>query len=320
MKIESGFYKTSSGREIYYEKTNHPSAEWMVFINGLTDGLDPWKKVCHFLKSKHNYLWVDLVGQGKSLEREINSASEFSYDISAFDQAEILKELCNELEIKTIKNLVGFSYGGGIATCFASLYPPRVDQLILFLPYIIRLDRAFPMQRFWAQQFKLVNSFPMVNPALQILERSYTKFLNHYMDLRYAGHVPDPDKRRAAVQLTQGIMNFTGFEVLHKLPEKSVHLITVDQDTLVPKSLYSEFWDRIPENKKLSWLRITDGEHLVIEQRPLFCAQWIDYVQSISSNSTSHKFTGETYRSWIQNQSSGQEFQMNQEAAWPSAL
>jgi hypothetical protein len=98
------------------------------------------------------------------------------------------------------------------------------------------------------------------------------------------------------MDLTEGIMPFNAFEVLADLPDNSVHLVTVENDTLVPKSLYLEIWDRLPESKKCSWLNIKDGEHLIFEQAPLFCAQWIETALNLRSSSRPREFTGNSYR------------------------
>lgn len=320
MRTSGEFFKTTLGREIYFEKTNRTTSQWIVFLNGLSDSLEPWKKVCKYIHSDKNFLWVDLIGQGHSLEREFHSGENFSYKVSAHDQAQCLSEVIRHLEIESIDLLVGFSYGGGIATQFTHSYPGLVDQLLLMLPYVIRLDQAFPLQRLWAQQFKMLKTWPLANPAAQIFERAYSQFLHGYMDYRFSFHVPDPLRRQASVELTEGIMDFNGFKLYSELSEKSIHLVTVDKDTLVPRSLYSELWNKIPEKQKVSWLRLIDGEHLILDQRPMFCAQWIEFILNNEFPKHSQEFVGETHESWVQDIHSKQEYHLHKHDMRASSL
>jgi len=98
------------------------------------------------------------------------------------------------------------------------------------------------------------------------------------------------------MDLTEGIMPFNAFAIFNTLPHNSIHLITVEHDTLVPKSLYHEIWARLPDDKKSSWLNIKDGEHLIFEQAPLYCAQWIETILNFKPSLAARVFEGNSYR------------------------
>jgi hypothetical protein len=114
-----------------------------------------------------------------------------------------------------------------------------------------------------------------------LVERSYDKFIDRYMNYRYLRRIPDDRFRQAAVELSKGIMEFNSFHVLPLLPDERVVLLTAGMDTLVPQSLYQEFWFRIPEAKKQAWVHFTNGEHLILEQAPDAVA---DYLSRALSN------------------------------------
>ena len=84
--------------------------------------------------------------------------------------------------------------------------------------------------------------------------------------------------RRVAIELSHGIMQFDAFEVLEKLPDASVFLLTSDCDTLIPRSLFSELWRRLPVSKQGHWTRVPDGEHLLLEQKPDLVHEWLRSV------------------------------------------
>ena len=75
-------------------------------------------------------------------------------------------------------------------------------------------------------------------------------------------------------------MDFNTFDVLGHVPDGSVHLITSECDTLVPRSLYREFWNRLPGAKRGSWTRVPDGEHLLLEQKPELVLEWLRGLQA----------------------------------------
>lgn len=302
--IKKGYFKTSLQREIYYEHETpsvdtalSKSTELIVFLNGLSDSIESWILNKKYFKKRYSFLFVDMIGQGKSLEKEEEQKDvAFNYHISAEQQAQALGELINSLQITQPFNLVGFSYGGGIAIRFASLFPNKIAKLILFLPYIIRLDLAFPIQRFWASQFNLLKNVSPLKPGIMLFDQNYQKIIRNYMNFRFSSKIPDPEKRQVSIQLTEGIMPFNAFEYFQEIPNNTVHLITVDDDTLVPRSLYNETWDRLPDSKKCTWLRIQDGEHLIFDQAPMFCIHWIERIIDSKSHSRPEKYLANVYK------------------------
>ncbi|MBL7545353.1 MAG: alpha/beta hydrolase [Bdellovibrionaceae bacterium] len=294
--IKKSFFKTSQNRLAYFEFDHKSNAETLVFLNGLSDSIESWSEIKSYFKGKYSTLFIDLIGQGQALEEEIKRTPPPNFVISAAEQAEVLKEVWLSLQIKSGFHLVGFSYGGGIAIRFATLYPELVHQLILFLPYTIRLDLAFPIQRAWADQIGLLKNFNFLRPHINIIGSSYQKMMRDYMNFRFSKQIPDHHRRQISMDLTEGIMPFNAFDVFDSLPDKAVHLVTVEHDTLVPKSLYREIWSRLPESKKRSWLSIQDGEHLIFEQAPMYCAQWIETVLSMKATKHPRLFVGHSYR------------------------
>ena len=65
--------------------------------------------------------------------------------ISTYDQAELLVRLLNNLGIKSMRAIVGGSYGGMVALAFGERYPERVSRLIV----IGAADRTHPMATAW---------------------------------------------------------------------------------------------------------------------------------------------------------------------------
>lgn len=270
-------FVTASKREIFYEFHSQGNETPIIFLNGLSDSYSEWKTVVELTSIKRSCLFVDLIGQGQSIEKEFSSGKKFDYRISIEEQGQSLLELCRFLKISEF-NLVGFSYGGGLALWVAQNSPERVQKLILFLPFLLRLDLAFPLSRILHFQYDLIKKMTpaFLQAPYHLIEKSYEHFVHDYMHFRFSERIPQPLYREAAIQISEGIMKFNVFRVLNNLPPSKLHLVSADLDTLIPKSLVREFWTRLPESKKQSWTRIEDGEHLLFDQNPVFCAALLE--------------------------------------------
>jgi len=250
-------------------------ARTILFLNGLGDTYHAWAS---FMPKFPNFnrLQVDLRGQGRAMENRLKHDAETNFKIEVQTQSDDLVKLLAHLEIDSPVDIAAYSYGGGVAFDFASRYPEKVRRLAFIAPYIMRLDRSFPLQRLWSWQWSTARHFGLIPQALgNGLEHAYETFLTAYMNQRYEERMRDPAHRRVAIDLTYGIMKFNAFDVLDKLPDRSVFLLSSDCDTLVPRSLYREFWRRLPEHKRGHWTRVEDGEHLLLEQKPDVVCEWL---------------------------------------------
>lgn len=250
----------------------------IVFLNGLGDTYHAWSPYMPRFPD-YNRLQVDLRGQGRALEHRLKHDAQTSFKISVQTQSDDLVKLLQHLKINTPVDIAAYSYGGGVAFDFASRYPERVRRLAFIVPYILRLDRSFPLQRLWSWQWSTARHLGLIPSSLgNGVEHAYETFLTAYMNQRYEHRMQNPTHRKVAIDLTYGIMQFNAFDVIEKLPDESVFLLTSDCDTLVPRSLYREFWRRLPETKRGHWTRVEDGEHLLLEQKPDVVYEWLNGV------------------------------------------
>lgn len=109
--------------------------------------------------------WSEVVGPGRALDADRFRVLSFDYlgssaattgpsakqtatafpNISTYDQAELLVRLLNNLGVKSLRAIVGGSYGGMVALAFGERYPERVSQLVV----IGAADRTHPMATAW---------------------------------------------------------------------------------------------------------------------------------------------------------------------------
>jgi homoserine O-acetyltransferase len=82
---------------------------------------------------------------GGSGETSGPSSGERFPSISTYDQADLLIRLLNHLGIKSLRSIVGASYGAMVGLAFAERYPDRVTELLA----ISGGDRTHPMATAW---------------------------------------------------------------------------------------------------------------------------------------------------------------------------
>ena len=106
--------------------------------------------------------WAEVIGPGRPLDASHYRILSFDYlggsgdttgpqpgihfpSVSTYDQAEVLVRLLDHLAIRSLRAIVGGSYGGMVALAFAERYPERVASLFI----VSAADRAHPMAIAW---------------------------------------------------------------------------------------------------------------------------------------------------------------------------
>jgi homoserine O-acetyltransferase len=65
--------------------------------------------------------------------------------VSSYDQAEALRRIVSHLGLKSLHAIVGASYGGMVALCFAARYPGLVDRIVV----LSAADKAQALSTAW---------------------------------------------------------------------------------------------------------------------------------------------------------------------------
>ncbi|WP_458352529.1 alpha/beta fold hydrolase [Peribacillus frigoritolerans] len=106
---------------IHYEIEGN--GEPLVLLHGMSNNSQSWKEQIQALKEHYTVIAWDAPGYGKSSDpaEEFRNFKEF---------ARILNGMLDELKLEKI-HLLGHSMGAAIAIEYCSLYPNRVNKLIL---------------------------------------------------------------------------------------------------------------------------------------------------------------------------------------------
>ena len=123
-----GVYTMIQGYEIHYQLVgdprNAPGDVPLMLIHGFTSSGREFERIIPGLAGEHKLIIPDLLGYGHS-QRVTERVNAYTHR----GQAEILNELLDQLGVAQV-DLVGASYGGGIAAQFALDYPERVRRLV----------------------------------------------------------------------------------------------------------------------------------------------------------------------------------------------
>lgn len=246
----------------------------VVILNGLTYSTRQWDAMTFFLKkSGMGILRYDMSGMGQTLLRYGVRTSPYFYT----EQVLELNQLLKKLSVPKPYNLVGLSYGGGIALAYAQQYPTNINKIVAMAPYTAPLEG----QDTWIkQQITVTRSMFPYNPASN--DELYDYFLKQIVYSSYPSLEPivleNPIKLEGVFRLTQGIRKFSAIEHLDRLPNKSVYLVIAEKDQYIPAGILDAFWDKIPERARIEKILVKYSEHKIPEAVPAQAAELIKNI------------------------------------------
>ncbi|HEY6641254.1 homoserine O-succinyltransferase MetX [Povalibacter sp.] len=92
----------------------------------------------------HRVLGIDFLGGSAETTGPRAGQTNFP-SVSAYDQAVLLRQLLDHLQLASLRAIVGASYGGMVALAFAERFPKSVGHIVV----ISAADRAHPMATAW---------------------------------------------------------------------------------------------------------------------------------------------------------------------------
>lgn len=241
----------------------------VVLLNGLTYSTRQWDKMTAVLKTMGiGVLRYDMSGMGQTLLKYGGKFEPYHYANQVIE----LDQLLTTLKIPTPYNLVGLSYGGGIAAAFSFKYPKKVKNAILMAPYTAALEG----QDQWIKtQIAVTRAMYPYNPYSN--DELYDYFLKQICYSTYPALEPivmeNPYKLEATFRLTQGIRKFNVNDEIDRFPENSVHLIIAKKDQYIKQAVLDAFWDAIPAASRASRIYVEGSEHKIPEAVPQKAAE-----------------------------------------------
>ncbi len=270
-----GFVSISSQKALYVDyvpaEGKNPT---VILINGLTYSTRQWEKFAKNLIGKGvGVLRYDPIGQGETLLRYAPILSVIPYQ----EQVKDLRDLLTKMNLKGPYNLVGLSYGGGIAAEFTAEYPNLVKNLIMMAPFTRPLestDNLIKAQVLWTRQFLPIYPFIFMSD-----DELYDYYLRQIVYTTYPAAEPivleNPYKLEATFRLVQGIRKARPVDKTNRIPGKAAHLMIARQDQYIEARVLDEYWQAVPNGSRGSRIYINGSEHKMVEAVPNFTAGWV---------------------------------------------
>ncbi len=272
-----GFVSINAKKELYVEylapQENRPT---VILLNGLTYSTRQWDAMTVFLKKAGlGVLRYDMSGMGKTLLKYGQQLAPYSYA----DQVSELDQLLTTVGLEKPYNLVGLSYGGGIAAAYAIQYPDQIKNAILMAPYTAPIEN----QDKWIKgQVTMTRAMFPFNAYSD--DDLYDYFLKQIVYTTYPLLEPvvleNPYKLEATFRLTQGIRKFNVISKVAGLPKHAVHLVIAEKDQYIPRPVLQAFWNAIPVSARASLTMIANSEHKMPEAAPEESARVVDTIVS----------------------------------------
>ena len=286
-----GFISISAKKELYVEYVSPKNKmPLVVLLNGLTYSTRQWEDFTRALTARGiGVLRYDMYGMGKTLVKY----APVTTVIPVEDQVRDLKALFKAMKIKGPYNLVGLSYGGGVAAGYAAAYPEEIKNLVMMAPF----TRALDSQDQWirAQIWATRQIFPYNKLSDDEL---YDYFLHQIIYATYPQSEPsaleNPFKLEGIFRMVQGIRKFRAVDYAPLLPAKKLHLVIARQDQYINTSVLEEYWQAAAPEARASLLYINGSEHKIVEAVPNFSAAWVAEIV----NGNSRLFKGRTFEGY----------------------
>jgi pimeloyl-ACP methyl ester carboxylesterase len=220
-------------------------------------------------------LRYDPRGQGLTLAKDGPVRSPIAIETQADD----LAWLVTELKIPGPLNILGLSYGGGLALRFSQKYPQSVGKLFLMAPYTHALEGQDQQIRQEIQYDRSAGLFSNLSD-----DQLYDQILYRIVRTTYPQAEPSvlssPYKLDATFYLTTGIRKYNAEAAIPSFPAHSVYLMIASNDQYIPRATLEDFWNKIPKAARASKIIVELSEHKIPEAQPALASRLIQMLLS----------------------------------------
>lgn len=235
--------------KLFYETKGVGSP--ILLIHGFGSSTFTWRRIAPALAENHRVIAVDLKGFGQS-------DKPFDEQYSIFDQAELIKQLILDKDLKNL-TLVGHSYGGGISLMLALDDDPRlegrIEKLVLLdtIAYPQNIPVAFKMMDMPLMSHLGVRMVPPEMQARVALKLAYfddSKIGDDDVEM-YAAPLRTVAGKHAVIQSARQIVPQGLDEISKRYPTiKQPTLIAwCDSDKIVPLDIGLELRRNMPTSR-----------------------------------------------------------------------
>jgi 3-oxoadipate enol-lactonase len=264
-------YFKSNGLNLFYEEFGPPHGPPIIFLNGIMMSTLSWYGHKSFFKNYRGILF-DFRDQGQSEKMD----ESYSIDLHVDD----LRNLLRYLDLEKI-NLVGVSYGGHVATKFASFYSDLISSLTLANTIAKTNNHLRAIGQAWEEAAKLADGEAFFTFSIPFI------YSRHF----YETNLPWLEERQNQFK---DLLTKEWFEAFIRLSTsahdldvttalKDIHcptlLIGADQDLITPIEEMNLLHQEIAGS---SFVFIKDAGHAAVLEKPIeFALTILGFIELI---------------------------------------
>lgn len=272
--VEVKWVPVSSTKELYTEYyAPQEGKPTVVLLHGLTYTTLQWRKFITELTALGiGVVCYDMEGMGQTLLKYAPIKS----IIPITNQITDLHILLKNLKLKKPYNIIGLSYGGGVAVGYAVKYPKNVGNLILMAPYTKPIKKVDDFIKMQVNATRVANPF---NPYSD--EQVYEFYFRQFVYATYPKQEPivleNQYKLEAVFRLSQGTGAFIPADHVAEL-KVPTSLLIPDRDQYFTSAEYETFWELFPKAVKKNLIYVKNSEHKIPEAQPAQAAQIVQKI------------------------------------------
>lgn len=272
--VQKMWVQINPSKELYVEY--YAPAEKMptiVLLHGLTYTTHQWSKfVTELTQLGYGVVCYDMEGMGETLRKYAPVLA----TIPITSQINDLHVLLTKLKLKKPYNLLGLSYGGGVAFGYAIKHPKLVANLILFAPYTKPLKKV---DDYIKMQVAATRAMNPLNPYTdqQLYKFFFRQFVYQTYPLQEPIVLENPYKLEAVYNMSYGVDAFIPEDHAAELAVPA-HLFIADRDQYFPRAEYEHFWSLFPKKTKKNLFTVKDSEHKIPEAQPEQAAKLVNKI------------------------------------------
>lgn len=261
---EKKWVPVSPTRELYVEYYAPDAGKpTVVLIHGLTYTTHQWAPFITELRAfGYGVVCYDMQGMGETLLKY----APIRATIPITNQIDDLYVMLKNMKLKPPFNVLGLSYGGGVAFGFAIKHPKLVSNLILMAPYTKPLKKVDDFLKLQVNATRVLNPF---NPYTddQVYEFFFKQFVYQTYPMQEPIVLENQYKLEAVYHMSFGLDAFIPEEHTAEL-KVPANLILADKDQYFERSEYDHFWSLFPAATKKNYFVVKDSEHKIPEAQP----------------------------------------------------
>jgi 3-oxoadipate enol-lactonase len=156
------YFQLPDQLNLYYETlpcTDNPDAEWIIWLNGLTQSTLSWKLTTPFFEKTHHQILVDFIFQGQS-----DAAPVFR----TFEQhAQDILTLLNHLNLPQV-HIAGISYGGAVTLRCMHLFSEKIKSACLISSFAYKTKYFEAIGELWKKALMIGGYEHLIEAILPI--------------------------------------------------------------------------------------------------------------------------------------------------------